>query len=199
MFNNFTAVILSNGKNSRIGFEKSLLKINGELIIDRTYRICKELFNKVLIISDKTSIISRFPENICYNDEIHNAGPLGGIYTGLLKAESKYIIVFACDMPFLSQSFIEREIDIFQSKYNKFDVFMPVHENKIEPLHAIYSKNCLDIINHNLKLNVYKIRSFFSFVKVAYWDITESDLKFLTNINNYQDLLKIINLNKNDS
>ena len=43
-----TGVILSGGKNTRMGFNKAFLKIDGERLIDRTIKIFRELFSEIM-------------------------------------------------------------------------------------------------------------------------------------------------------
>jgi len=74
-------------------------------------------------------------------------GPLGGIYTGLLASQSPHNLVVACDMPFLNQSLLQFQMNLAPG----FDVVVPSVGEHLEPLHAVYSKNCLPHIERILK------------------------------------------------
>ncbi|MBW2561746.1 MAG: NTP transferase domain-containing protein [Deltaproteobacteria bacterium] len=42
-----TGIILSGGKNARMGENKAFIRVDGERIIDRTIRIFRELFDEI--------------------------------------------------------------------------------------------------------------------------------------------------------
>ena len=118
-------------------------------------------------------------------------GPLAGIYTGLLAANNPCSIIVACDMPFLDPSLLGYMIEFAPD----FDVVAPKIGDKREPLHAVYSKNCLAPIKSLLEQERLKVTDFFPLVKVRYVveeEINRFDpnhLSFL-NINTEADLEK---------
>ena len=69
-----------------------------------------------------------------------------------------------------------------------FDVVVPQSKRGIEPLHAFYSKNCLEPIKRELSSNNLRIISFFSDVKVK---IVELDS--LTSSISFQDSIRNLN------
>ena len=74
-----------------------------------------------------------------------------------------------------------------------FDVVVPRIKNKLEPLCAVYSKNCLDPIQGLLKQDERRIRKLFGMVKVNYIEedeINRFDPEHLSffNINTQDDL-----------
>lgn len=66
-------------------------------------------------------------------------GSLGGIYTGLYHASCYYSLVVACDMPFLNLSFLRYLVE----QAPGHDIVIPYIGTHQEPLHAVYSKDCL--------------------------------------------------------
>jgi molybdopterin-guanine dinucleotide biosynthesis protein A len=74
-----------------------------------------------------------------------------------------------------------------------FDAVIPKIKEWIEPLHAIYSKNCLAPIKQQIEQGKLKIREFLDMVKVKYVEEEEIDrldpqhLSF-SNINTFADL-----------
>ena len=47
-----TGIILSGGKNIRMGTNKAFLKVGGERLIDRTTRIFKQIFDEVILVTN---------------------------------------------------------------------------------------------------------------------------------------------------
>ena len=123
-------------------------------------------------------------------------GPLGGIYTGLLASPSSHSVVVACDMPFLNIELLRYMIELSPD----FDAVVPrLEEGKVEPLHAIYSKSCLDNMKIQLEHNQLEINHFLNTVRVRYVERAECqrlDPQLLTffNINCQSDLDQAVTL-----
>jgi molybdenum cofactor guanylyltransferase len=151
-----TGVILSGGKNSRMGGNKAFLAVEGERLIDRTVRLFRTVFKEVLIVTsspldyldqDATIVTDIFPEK----------GPLGGIYTGLFYASNEHAFVAACDMPFLNLAFLEY---MFRQAA-KFDIVVPATPEGLQPLHAVYARRCLPVIRGLIDRDRLKITGFY--------------------------------------
>ncbi|MBW2674523.1 MAG: NTP transferase domain-containing protein, partial [Deltaproteobacteria bacterium] len=48
-----TGIILSGGKNARMGENKAFIRVDGERIIDRTIRIFRELFDEIVLVTNE--------------------------------------------------------------------------------------------------------------------------------------------------
>lgn len=136
-------------------------------------------------------------ENLSLYSRACSPGPIGGIYSGLKNAKNFYSIVVALDMPFISYAFLgfllesiiskpnvsessvgkdERESNKEKVLMNRTpDVVVVRTEKGFETLCAIYSKNCLEVIEENIKRKMYKISDVFTgvFTRV----ISEDSLK----------------------
>ena len=118
-------------------------------------------------------------------------GSLGGIYTGLVHSSNHNNLAVACDMPFLNLSLLRYMVDISQD----YDVVIPKLGDYTEPLHGVYSKNCLPRMKELLEHGDHRITDFFALVRVRYVETDEIDrydpehLSFF-NINTEDDLEK---------
>ena len=90
-------------------------------------------------------------------------GSLGGIYAGLYAAQHNVAIAVATDMPFLSVRLLRWMLSLPRD----YDVLVPVREEP-EPLHAIYTKACLEPMRLRLEGGRLKITGFFEDVRVRY-------------------------------
>ena len=81
---------------------------------------------------------------------------MGGIYTGLVNSESFYNLVVAADMPLLNEGLLRYMIKVA----NGYDFTLPRFDNWYEPLHAIYSRNCIAPIKSILEQGEKVISSF---------------------------------------
>lgn len=158
-----TGIILAGGKSRRMGQDKAFLKIDNKRLIELVIERLRAVFDKIIIVTNDP-VKFQFLGVKVVKDIVFNKGPLGGIYTGLLISESKYNFICACDMPFLSSYLLKFMI----SKVEGNDVVVPVVGNFVEPLHSIYSRNCLMPIKRHLENEELRVRDFFPEVKCNY-------------------------------
>ncbi len=151
-----TGVILSGGKNTRMGENKAFLRIGGERLIDRTVRLFRALFREVIIVT-ASPLDYLDQEAVIVTDILPEKGALGGLYTGLFFASDEYAFLAACDMPFLNKAFIEYMV--LQAK--GYDIVVPAPPDGLQPLHAIYARRCLPAIRARLDRNRLQIKGFY--------------------------------------
>jgi len=186
-----TGIILAGGKNLRMGKNKAFLEINGRRIIDRTKDLFLELFDEVLVVTN--SPLEYVDLNLrLVADLIPEKGSLGGIYTGLFHSSHARAFVAACDMPFLNRSLIQHLIQ----RAPNFDIVIPKTDDGFQPLHAVYSQNCLPFMEELLRQNNLKIIDFFRRVEVCEVPMEEilpldPDLRAFLNINTPEDFREI--------
>lgn len=166
-----TLIVLAGGKNRRFGRNKALATIGGISLIERVVERLKPQTSQVLIVTSREQPdLPVTCEAEILADVYPGKGPLGGIYTGLLASRSPHSLVVACDMPFLNTELLRYMVK--QSR--DFDVVVPrLEEGKLEPLHAIYSKDCLDNIKTHLDWNDLRVDSILNTVRVRYVERAE--------------------------
>ena len=140
MNKNYTAIILSGGKSSRMGTNKSHLKINGKSLIERTVELCRSMFDENIIITNEIEEYESLKVK-CYNDIYPNFGPLSGIHSGLVNSKTKNNFIISCDMPFVNEEVIDFLIKYTESS-NK-QIVLPKVKNDIYTMCGIYEKSCL--------------------------------------------------------
>lgn len=155
------AVILAGGKSSRMGTNKAFLKLKGKTFIELQIELLREMFDDIFI-SAVTSLEYEYLNLPIFKDVYPGKGPLGGIYTSLINSDSFHTFMLACDMPFVGLELIKYLKDLTK----EFDVVIPKRERGLEPLHAFYSKNCIDPIKRELDDDNLRITSFFPHVNV---------------------------------
>jgi molybdopterin-guanine dinucleotide biosynthesis protein A len=156
-----TGIILSGGKSVRMGENKAFIEIEGVPIIHRINNLFKELFQETIIVTNQKDLFSNFESKI-YNDLLPNKGALGGLYTGIFFSNFHYSFCVACDMPFIKKSLVQYLLNLIKED----DVIVPKTSDGLQPLHAIYSKNCLTPIKKVIDQGKYSIIDFYDLVKV---------------------------------
>ncbi len=187
-----SCIVLAGGRGLRLGRNKTVVTVGKRTLLQWVVSHLS-LFNCDIIIvtANKQSLpeFIDYPKMRMVTDVYPGKGSLGGIYTGLATSDSFHNLVVACDMPFLNQALLSYMIRLSVN----FDLVIPRLGNKVEPLHAVYSKDCLAPIEGLLKQGNLKIIDFFDLVRVRYVEteeINKFDPKHLSffNINTEADL-----------
>lgn len=189
-----SCIVLAGGRGLRLGRNKALETINNTSLLQHTISQVSFLNSDIIIVTAAEQPLPRvtgFPRLRVVTDAYSGKGPLVGIYTGLNTSDSFYNLVVACDMPFLNQDLLKYMIQIV----GDFDVVVPRLDNLVEPLHALYSKDCLAPMESLFKQGNLSIHQLFPLVKVRYVETEEigrfdpQHLSFF-NINTQGDLEK---------
>ena len=188
-----TSIILAGGKSLRLGRSKLLETLGDKSLIQWVIDRLATLSTEIIISTARGEAIpcSSAVDIKTVADIYPGKGPLAGIYSGLMASSSSRAIVVGCDTPFLSTGLLE----YMTQTCSTFDVVVPQIKKKVEPLFAVYSKNCLAPIQGLLERNELQIIKLFSMVKVKYVgedEINNFDPEHLSffNINNQADLDK---------
>jgi molybdenum cofactor guanylyltransferase len=194
-----SCIILAGGKSIRFGHDKILEKIGNTSLLEQVISQTEPISKDIIIVTAKERTLpelTNHPKIRVVHDIVPGMGSLGGIYTGLVESKSHYNLVVAADMPLLNESLLRYMIKVSKG----YDLTMPRIGKLYEPLHAIYSRNCIipakNIMDQGKKIIV----ELFSYVKVKFVEAEEIErfdpqhLSFF-NINTQEDkerALKII-------
>ena len=193
MSNNISGVILVGGDNKRFGgITKANVVFGGASVISRIISVLEDLFPELIIAANKPEEFQKYNYHKIVADEYLKAGPLGGIHAALKSSSEDAIFVIAGDMPFPDIKIISEQITEFSK--GKHDVIIPMVDQYIEPLHAIYSKSILPDLEKFLSGKQNRaVRDFLKKVNVGYLKISDTDRsrKAFTNINTASDFANI--------
>jgi molybdopterin-guanine dinucleotide biosynthesis protein A len=174
------AAILAGGRARRMdGVNKGTLVIGRSAIIDRQLETLGDVATDIFVIGPSdVSWTSRGLRVI--PDEIPNAGPLGGIYTAIVRSPCERTLVVACDMPFLSSALLRRLAAVTDA-----DLVIPRHARGYEPLCAIYSRACADDIRDRLARGLNEASRLPIGLRVTEIDVDNE--RFFVNVNTPHD------------
>ena len=187
-----SCIVLAGGKGLRLGRDKTVETVGNTSLLKRVVSYLS-LFNSDIIIVAATKQylpqVSGYAKLRIVVDTYPGKGPLGGVFTGLVASDSLYNLVVACDMPFLNQALLRYMIGLADG----FDLVVPRLGDMVEPLHAVYSRNCLTTIKDLLEQGKMRFADLLTLVEVRYVEAEEInwfDPKHLSffNINTEADL-----------
>jgi len=168
---NVTGVLLAGGKSRRMGEDKRYLVVGEQTLLERGLSVLRSIFQEVLVVIAQDSPPLDVDARVV-RDLVPGCGSLGGLYTGLMQATTPYTFVVACDMPFLDPTVISR----FTSGRVTADIVMAKLAARLHPMHALYGKQCLPVVEQMIQARQLKIQEMVSHESLRVRYITEADL-----------------------
>lgn len=189
-----SGVIIAGGASQRLGTNKALLRVGDRTIIERVIDRLAPLTTELLVVVARLKQAEPLllPSSVrVVTDRYPGRGSLGGIFTGLEASAEPWSLVVACDMPFLNPDLLRHLL----GQTANVDAVVPRLKGQPEPLHTLYSKDCLTPIRRRLEADDLKVASLFETVRVRYVDegaIDRIDPRHLSffNVNTRADLDK---------
>ena len=189
-----TCVILSGGKSSRMGEDKSLLPFStSKTLIEYQYQRLKPYFKDIYISSktDKFDFIDKNSLILDENKDIYS--PILALDTIFNKFQNEKIFLITVDTPLVTIESISELIN--ESKY--YDICIAQTE-KTHNLCGVFSSNISLTIKNMIETDIHKINYL---IKNNNYNIVNfSDNSEFININNqdeYQESLEYISLYNN--
>jgi molybdopterin-guanine dinucleotide biosynthesis protein A len=167
VYKDVSCIILAGGRSKRLGHNKFSITIGNETLLERVISTVSSLGSETIIVSAPGKSLAEItgkPDIKIVADIYPGLGPLGGLHTGLSVSNSFRNLVVACDMPFLNPRLLGHMISISVG----FDVVMPRVGKLIEPLHAVYTKRCLELIEKQINNGIKKMSELLGLVSVRY-------------------------------
>jgi molybdopterin-guanine dinucleotide biosynthesis protein A len=194
-----SGAILAGGKSRRMGRDKSQLVLGGETLIARAVRTLGAVCDDLIIVTNTPEQFAGLGARLT-GDVIPDGGALSGIHAGLVAARHEFALVVACDMPFLNLALLRRMALLTPGH----DAVVPRWQGEFEPLHAVYSHNCIAAIEPLLRQGGGRIIEFYERIHVRYVErdeIVQSDPDGLSffNVNSPEDWARALELASRES
>ena len=180
--------VLVGGQSSRMGTNKALLQLEKTSFVERVWKTLAPFVVQRFLVTRHTFYLPSYP---CLFDACERLGPIGAGWTLLRYArfvQSSFVLVLACDIPFISAPFLERLLLIRRN--NDCLAWIPCEQKSgIEQnLCAIYSTKALPYFEKAIHEGVFALHRVIPREKKTFlfYDTQESALFF--NLNTPQDL-----------
>lgn len=165
-----TGMILAGGENRRMGADKAFLAVAGKPLIEHVLAVHRDLFSTTIVVTRSPERYRAYPVVVA-EDALDARGPLTAIYSGMLRSRDDYHFVSACDMPFLNA----RLIAYLSAQTEGYDAVVPLLDGKSEPLHALYHRRLVPVIEDFLRDGRQKVQLLFDHANVRY--VTEEEIR----------------------
>lgn len=183
-----SVAVLVGGKSVRMGKDKSKLQLGKQTLLERSVEMASQLSKDVIVVANPARRESPVSGARVVSDVIGGGGALSGLHAGVSAARHEHVLVVACDMPFLNLRLL-RYMSIVAPGY---DAVVPTWRGQVEPLHAVYARKSLPVIEAFLQGGGGRIVEFYAQINVRYLEPGEvalfdpEGLSFF-NINTPQD------------
>lgn len=146
-YDHVTAVVLAGGKSRRMGQDKRRLEVSGLSLLQRVLSALEPLFPiRVIVAADPEPWLEAFGLPV-WTDIYPGLAALGGLYTALTHSKTEGVFVVAADMPSLEA----KAIALVVERSAQVDVAMPSLSTGVQPMHAVYGKACLPVLEQMIK------------------------------------------------
>lgn len=157
-----TAAILAGGQARRFGGRpKPLLPFGGRRIVDRQLEALRAAADRIAIVTADPDRYGALGVPL-WEDLVPGAGPLGGIYTALVRAAAPRTLVVAGDMPFLTPAFLRHLVRAGRGA----DVALARTADGPQPLCAWYGGACAGVIRRRIERGARKVADLLGEVRV---------------------------------
>ncbi len=156
-------VVLAGGESRRMGRDKRALRLDGETLLQRNVSFLRGVFPVVGVsVRSADQAPADLPAGVVVVPDEAPGSPLAGL-TSILARFREPVFAMAADLVTPSHDAVARVLEAFRD----VDVSLPVAEDHLEPLHAVYGPECLSHMEQLLAVGAHSILDLFPLVRVA--------------------------------
>jgi len=130
------AFILIGGRSKRMGRDKATLEFAGDTLLKRTAATVHRAFpsSRITLVAADTRQAN---EELPVIFDVHkDRGPIGAIHAALASAQTEWVLILACDLPFVSDVLL---LHLSNLVAEDVDAIVPIQrDGKPQPLCALY-------------------------------------------------------------
>jgi molybdopterin-guanine dinucleotide biosynthesis protein A len=141
-----TGALVAGGRATRMGgAAKGLLRLEGRPLVARSLDLFGRLFGDALLVVNDPDPYRAF-EVRSVPDLVPGRGAPGGLHAALMAASTPWVFAAGADMPFLSAG----GIGLLAARRAGALAVVPRWEGRLEPLHALWSRQALPALERAL-------------------------------------------------
>ncbi len=185
----FSAVLLAGGQSTRMGTDKAALVIEGEPLWRRQLGKLQKTGAKEVFISGRRDGPYADAGVAIVEDLAPGAGPLAGLQAAMQHASHHWLLVLAVDLPDVPVRFLRQ---LVSDAMTACVGLVPSREEWLQPTAAVYSTDCLPLLEECLAGENRSLRRFFrlahkrGFAEVR--PVSEAEQLHFRNLNSPADL-----------
>jgi molybdenum cofactor guanylyltransferase len=181
--------ILAGGLSSRMGADKSRLRLGGRTFVELAADALGAVTRAVSVVGSRQELGEHGLPVV--PDVYERLGAMGGLHAALSACEARWAAVVSCDLPFVTGELFARLASL---REDDTEAVAPVQEDgRPQPLCALYAARvCRDTAEELLRADELRPRALLRRVRTRWVECTElSDLEgasiFFSNVNTPAD------------
>lgn len=156
----FAGIVLAGGLSRRFGGDKARALLNGRALLQHVLLALHPHVSELWVVVNTPGRYADLLETLPFEvrevvDAYPNAGPLGGICTGLMATQCPWSLVLSCDTPAV-ESVILRTLKA-RGIQDTTDAVIPLIAQRFQPLQAAWSRRCIPAAVQHLQKNMLKV------------------------------------------
>ncbi len=186
-------VATAGGRSSRLGLDKTRLRLYGETgpdLLERTLDLLAACTDEAVISCRADAPILPCGRTCrLVPDAVPHAGPLGALYS-CLRALGGPLLVLACDLPFMEEAVVRRLLSAREHRPADrcMTVFRERETGRLQPLVAVYEPECLPLLEAALASGERRLRRAVPEARRLHLDYGRNEAHAFFNINTPEDL-----------
>ena len=166
----FEICILAGGLSSRMGRDKSRLRLGGRTLLAHIRATAKTI---------------GLPHRIIRRDLVAHCGPLGGLYTALVTSRADATLFLSCDMPFVSAGLLEMLVR--KAKREENALFVEANGLVGFPL-VLFRRTALPVVESQLEKMAFSLQRLAQALRSQTIRLAARQAHELFNVNTPEDL-----------
>ena len=152
-----SAIVLAGGKSSRMGKDKALLNFNGNALLTQVCLLASKCATQTYVVTPWSEKYQSFVPSSCQlikEQLVLNATsntPLIGFCQGMQLVKTEWVLLLACDLPYLSSSQVKQWLPALATVLPTEIALLPRHPKGWQPLCGFYRRSCLSSLEAYLK------------------------------------------------
>ncbi|PYS78243.1 MAG: hypothetical protein DMF66_07085 [Acidobacteria bacterium] len=184
--------ILAGGASSRMGEDKSRLRLGGRTFVERIAETIRPLASRVSLVSSRPETASHGLPVV--RDVYEARGALGGIHAALAACRAPWALIVSCDLPFVTRELFER---LWSLRTDEAEAVAPIQDDgRTQPLCALYAAtSCKDLADELIRTDRLRPRELLRRARtrwVAFGELADlpQSALFFENVNTPEDYEK---------
>jgi molybdopterin-guanine dinucleotide biosynthesis protein A len=178
------AVILAGGKSSRMKRNKAFLTLGDSTFLGHILGELED-FPEVLIsaAAGETGLYDCFQRPVV-EDLYPDRGPMGGLYSALMRCRSSRLLALGCDKPLfngrLGKYLAERACS------GDYEALVPLtRDGRLQPLCAVYAVSCAEVFHRRIRAGNNRLTGALQYLRTGYVPLADTPFPdlLLSNIN----------------
>jgi molybdopterin-guanine dinucleotide biosynthesis protein A len=186
--------ILAGGLSSRMGEDKSRLRLGGQTFVERAAGALASVSSSVSVVGSRASVESH---GLSVVRDVHEGlGALGGLHAALAACAVPWAAVVSCDLPFVTATLFERLASL---RGDGVDAVAPLQaDGRPQPLCTLYAPaRCLEAAERLIRAGELRPRVLLREVRtrwVQYEELSDLDgsQHFFDNVNTPADYAEAV-------